>query len=108
MPNVASNRLSPAKMAETDPKKGAELLISADLGAAGGVQEPLAVVDGTGCECQGWGSLWVTGSGAGVGLMFKELLGTLTAEQSGHSLGMHVGIFRAHIATCADLLELVD
>lgn len=44
----------------------------------------------------------------GLGWMFKELLGTLAAEQSGHSSGMHVGIFRAYIATCADLLELVN
>lgn len=77
MPNVASNRLASAKMAETGSKKGAELLISADVGAAGGVQEPLAVVDGAGCECQGWaGAGEVFGSQPvvlGLGLMFKEL-----------------------------------
>lgn len=44
----------------------------------------------------------------GLGLMFKELLGNLAAEQSGHSLGMHMGIFRVYIATCANLLELVN
>lgn len=55
-----------------------------------------------------WGSLWVTACGAGVGFDVQGTLGTLAAEQSGHSLGIHVGIFRAYIATCANLLELVN
>lgn len=74
MPSVASNKLAPAKMAETAPKKGAEL-ISADLGAAGGLQEPVAMVDETGFECQGWAAAFglgghhpsATGRGAAVG-----------------------------------------
>lgn len=54
------------------PKKGAELLISADLGAAA-PQEPLAVVDEQGVGARA-GQLWVgghgpraTGSAAGAG-----------------------------------------
>lgn len=60
----------------------------------------------------GRASLSAVGSGASIGVGFgvskssPQLLGSLTAEQAGHRLG---DVFlELYIATCANLLELVN
>lgn len=67
------------------------------------------MLGGAGCECQGWAAAGQGGraTGSAAGLDVQGSPGE-PAEQSGHSLGMHMGIFRSYIATCANLLELVN
>lgn len=117
-----TGRLALAEMTEINPKKRAVCVICAKLDPPSGLWEALEVLGERGCGCQGqgqletalgwesvteccgqwsqhWGGIWCSKSS-------PQLLGSLTTEQAGHRLG---DVFlELYIATCANLLELVN
>ena len=109
-------------MTEINPKKGAIFVICAELDTASGLREPLDVVGERGHECQGseaafgWEGiarvLQAVVLASGLDLMFKEQPMAPGEPRCGAiwppSWGCTRVFLELYIATCANLLELVN